>query len=173
MQGSIVKIRPGVSTKMQEIERKFLVTSEGYKAQSQLETPIVQGFLNTHPDRTVRVRIMGEQGFITVKGRSNKEGTTRFEWETEITVSDAEALLDLCEEGTVAKVRYHVKVADHLFEVDVFEEDNEGLIVAEVELKSADEDFQKPDWLGAEVTGETKYYNSQLSINPFKNWNHE
>lgn len=155
---------------MLEIERKFLVTSEAFKKEAFTQTRIVQGFLNTHPERTVRVRIKGNQGFLTVKGISNKAGTVRTEWETEISVKDAEELLKLCEPGIIDKTRYEVKAGKHTFEVDVFSAENEGLIVAEVELKSEDEVFEKPSWLGKEVTGELKYYNSQLSLNPFKNW---
>ncbi|MBA3986968.1 MAG: CYTH domain-containing protein [Flavobacteriales bacterium] len=155
---------------MQEIERKFLVTSEAFKKEAFQQTKIVQAFLNSNAERTVRVRIMGEKGFLTVKGISNAAGTIRTEWEKEITASDAEALLHLCEPGVIYKTRYEVKVGKHIFEVDVFSGENEGLIVAEVELKSEGEVFQRPLWLGKEVTGDVKYYNSQLSLNPFKNW---
>ncbi len=155
---------------MLEIERKFLVNSETFKKEAFKQIRIVQGFLNTHPERTVRVRIKGNQGFLTVKGISNKAGTIRTEWETEISVADAEALLLLCEPGAIEKTRYEIKAGNHTFEVDVFLGENEGLIVAEVELNSEDEAFEKPVWLGKEVTGEVKYYNSQLSLNPFKNW---
>jgi adenylate cyclase len=156
---------------MLEIERKFLVNSEAFKQEAFKHTRIVQGFLNTHPERTVRVRIKGAQGFLTVKGISNKAGTIRTEWETEISVADAEALLLLCEPGIIDKTRYEIKAGNHTFEVDVFSGENEGLIVAEVELKSENEEFLKPLWLGKEVTGDLRYYNSQLSLNPFKNWN--
>jgi len=155
---------------MLEIERKFLVTSEAFKKDAYKQTLIVQGFLNTHPERTVRVRIKGDQGFLTVKGISNKAGTMRTEWETAISVADAQALLLLCEPGIIDKTRYEVKAGNHIFEVDVFSGDNKGLIVAEVELKSENEEFLKPLWLGKEVTGDLRYYNSQLSQNPFKNW---
>ncbi|MEL6811682.1 MAG: CYTH domain-containing protein [Bacteroidota bacterium] len=155
---------------MIEIERKFLVTSEGYKQGAHTSIRIVQGFLSTHPDRTVRVRRMGEEGYLTVKGRSNEEGTTRFEWEKKISLKDAEALLDLCEEGVIDKIRYEVKVRDHVFEVDEFLGRNAGLVIAEVELSSEDEKFTHPDWLGKEVTGDIKYYNSQLSKNPYSEW---
>lgn len=155
---------------MLEIERKFLVTSERFKGEAHSVTRIVQGYLNTHPERTVRVRIKGEQGFITVKGKSNEEGTTRFEWEKEISVIEAEALLKLCEEEVIEKMRYEVKVENHIFEVDEFFGNNEGLIVAEIELNSESEKFPKPAWLGKEVTGEREYYNSQLSKQPYKNW---
>ncbi|MEH6536700.1 MAG: CYTH domain-containing protein [Psychroserpens sp.] len=155
---------------MIEIERKFLVVSEDFKTESYKQTRIIQGFLNTNPERTVRVRLKGERGYFTVKGKSTNDGLSRFEWEKEILKTDAEDLLQLCEKGVIDKVRYEVKVGDHLYEVDVFSEDNEGLIIAEVELNHEDESFEKPDWLGQEVTGDKRYYNSQLSLNPFKSW---
>jgi CYTH domain-containing protein len=155
---------------MLEIERKFLVVSEAFKKAAFKHTRIVQGFLNTHPERTVRVRIMGDSAFLTVKGISNAEGTIRTEWEKEIEVSDAEHLLQLCEEGVIEKVRYEVKTGDHIFEVDEFLGNNEGLVVAEIELNSENELFEKPVWLGKEVTGDIKYYNSQLSKKPFNTW---
>ena len=156
---------------MLEIERKFLLTSDAFKTEAFKNTRIVQGFLNTHPERTVRVRVKGKQGFITVKGKSNAKGTIRAEWEKEIDIEEAEMLLGLCEEGVIDKVRYEVKVGNHIFEVDEFFGNNIGLIVAEVELNSENEDFQKPDWLGEEVTGDIKYYNSQLSKKPYNTWN--
>nr|WP_321247697.1 CYTH domain-containing protein [uncultured Psychroserpens sp.] len=155
---------------MIEIERKFLVTSEAFKKESYKHTRIVQGFLNTNPERTVRVRLKGDEGFLTVKGKSTNDGLSRFEWEKNISKLDAEALLKLCEKGTIDKVRYEVKMGEHVFEVDVFSQDNEGLTLAEVELNHEDEPFEKPDWLGEEVTGDPRYYNSQLSQYPFKNW---
>lgn len=155
---------------MIEIERKFLVLSEDYKSFARSKTRIVQGFLNTDKNRTVRIRIMGLQAFITVKGKSNTSGTSRFEWEKEMLVSDAEALLELCEKGTIAKNRYEIMLGNHVFEVDEFDGENEGLVVAEIELNAENEKFEKPDWLGKEVTGEIRYYNSQLSKTPFKSW---
>lgn len=155
---------------MLEIERKFLVTSEAYKTLAFKSTRIVQGFLNTDPDRTVRVRIKGDKGFITVKGRSNAAGTIRTEWEKEIDVDDARSLLELCEEGVIDKIRYEISAGKHIFEVDEFFGENLGLTVAEVELAEENEVFLKPDWLGDEVTGEPKYYNSQLSKHPFVTW---
>ncbi len=155
---------------MQEIERKFLITSEIFKTEAHHKTRIVQGFLNTNPERTVRVRIKADKGFLTIKGKGNVSGTTRFEWEKEIDLAEAEALLNLCEEGVISKTRFEIKSAKHTFEVDEFYDENEGLIVAEVELASEDEVFVKPAWLGEEVTGNVKYYNSQLSKNPFKDW---
>lgn len=155
---------------MQEIERKFLVTSEGYKNEAFKRTRIVQGFLNSNPNRIVRIRIQGEVGFITVKGKPNETGVSRFEWERQISLAEAEALLHLCEPGIIEKTRFEVQSESHVFEIDEFLGENEGLIVAEIELNSEDEVFSKPLWLGAEVTGQIKYYNSNLSKNPFKNW---
>ena len=155
---------------MIEIERKFLVTNQDFITQSNASFRIVQGYLNSNPERTVRVRIKGDKGFITIKGKGNESGLTRFEWEKEIAVSDAEALLQLCEKGVIDKTRYNVQFENHLFEVDVFFGENEGLIVAEIELQSENETFSKPDWLGKEVTSEEKYYNAYLSQHPFKTW---
>ncbi|GGW24919.1 CYTH domain-containing protein [Arenibacter certesii] len=155
---------------MIEIERKFLVNSEAFKEVSVSAYRIVQGFLNTDPLRTVRVRIKDDAGFLTVKGKGNDLGTTRFEWETVIPVEDAESLMELAEPGVIEKVRYEVPVGEHLFEVDEFFGENRGLIVAEIELNSEDEPFKTPSWLGKEVTGINKYYNSQLSKQPFKTW---
>lgn len=153
-----------------EIERKFLVLSDAFKAEAFKQTRIVQAFLNSDKNRTVRVRVKGEHGFLTIKGPSSEDGLSRFEWEKEISKSDAEALLNLCEEGVIDKVRYEIKSGAHVFEVDEFFGSNEGLIVAEVELNHASEHFNKPKWLGEEVTGQIKYFNSQLAKNPFKNW---
>jgi CYTH domain-containing protein len=156
---------------MQEIERKFLVNSDRFKNEAQTKYRIVQGFLNTHAERTVRVRIKGDEAFLTIKGKSNEAGTIRMEWEKEIAVKDAEALLAICEEGQIDKIRYEIGLGNHTFEVDEFSGNNKGLIVAEVELAAEDEAFEKPDWLGEEVTGDVKYYNSQLSKKPFCDWN--
>lgn len=155
---------------MIEIERKFLVKSEAFKTDAVQKERIVQGFLNTDPLRTVRVRIKGDRGYITVKGKGNQNGTTRFEWEKEISVKEADALMNLSEPGVIDKMRYFIEVGKHIFEVDEFFGDNSGLIIAEVELEHEDEDFLKPQWLGDEVTSDIKYYNSQLSKNPFKTW---
>jgi len=156
---------------MIEIERKFLVTSKTFKEEAISKIKIVQGFLNTNPERTVRIRIMGEKAFLTVKGIGNTTGISRFEWEKEISVAEAEQLLLLAEPGIIAKVRYHVNKGKHVFEVDEFLAANQGLVVAEIELSSENESFDKPDWLGEEVSGITKYYNSQLSKNPYIYWN--
>ena len=152
-----------------EIERKFLVDDE-FRDFSTAETRIVQGYLSSVPERTVRIRIKGDKGYITIKGIGNESGATRYEWEDEISVSDATELLSICEPGVIDKTRFLVKHGEHTFEVDEFYGENEGLIVAEVELDSEEEEFDRPDWLGAEVTGEEKYYNSMLMKNPFKAW---
>ena len=153
-----------------EIERKFLVLSEAFKAEAYNSTRIVQGFLNSDKDRIVRIRIRDNDGFITVKGKPLEDGLTRFEWEKKISKSDAEALLNLCEEGIIDKIRYEVKCGNHVFEVDEFFGANQGLVVAEVELTEVSEVFEKPNWLGEQVTGQSKYYNSQLVKQPYKNW---
>ncbi len=155
---------------MIEIERKFLVKSDAYKKDALSKEKISQGFLNTHPERTVRIRIKGNKGFLTVKGKSNESGTSRFEWEKEIQKNDAEELLRLCEQGVLEKTRYEIDAGQHVFEVDEFHGENEGLIVAEIELQNENESFEKPDWLDEEITGDVKYYNSQLSRNPYSQW---
>jgi len=155
---------------MIEIERKFLVNSLAFKDEAFKQTRIIQGFLSTNKKRTVRVRLKGEQGFLTIKGLSSKNGLSRFEWEKEISKTEAENLLKLCNKGSIEKIRYEVKVDNHIFEIDEFFGDNEGLILAEVELQSEDETFTKPKWLGEEVTGDIKYYNARLSKKPFKLW---
>lgn len=155
---------------MVEIERKYLVTNCDFITESNENFRIVQGYLNSSPERTVRVRIKGGKGFLTIKGIGNESGMTRFEWEKEIKISEAEALLLLCEKGTIDKIRYNVIFENHLFEVDVFQGENEGLIVAEIELQSENETFSKPNWLGNEVTSDERYYNSFLSNHPFKSW---
>ena len=155
---------------MIEIERKFLVKSDAFKNKAFKKTRITQGFLNTHKKRTVRVRLKNDKGFITVKGISTSNGLSRFEWEKEITKDEAQSLLKLCEPTIIDKIRYEIEVRNHTFEVDTFLGENEGLTIAEVELKSEDEIFETPDWLGKEVTGDIKYYNSQLSKQPYKSW---
>ncbi|MDP5001033.1 MAG: CYTH domain-containing protein [Flavobacterium sp.] len=155
---------------MVEIERKFLVTNRDFISESSENFRIVQGYLNSNPERTVRVRIKGKKGYITIKGKGNESGLTRFEWEKEIAISEAEALLQLCENGVIDKTRYNVMFENHLFEVDVFTGENDGLIVAEIELESENEIFSKPSWLGEEVTSEEKYYNAYLSNYPYTSW---
>lgn len=156
-----------------EIERKFLVLSDAYKSESFRQTRIVQAFLNSDKSRIVRVRISGEEGFLTIKGEPSEDGVSRFEWEHQISISDAEALLKLCEDGVIDKMRYEIKSGAHVFEVDEFFGTNEGLVVAEVELNHVSEVFKKPEWLGVEVTGQVKYFNSQLLKSPYKNWSAE
>lgn len=155
---------------MTEIERKFLLASQDFKNEASSKVRIVQGYLNSDPERTVRVRIKGEKAFLTIKGKSNESGLSRFEWEKEIPVNEAEALLKLCEPGVIEKIRYEIRAGKHIFEVDEFFGENEGLFLAEVELNSEDEKFERPDWIGAEVTGSKEYYNSYLSKNPYKTW---
>ena len=155
---------------MIEIERKFLVQSEEFKAISFAKNEISQGYLNSNSERTVRVRIKGNQGYLTIKGKGNETGMSRLEWEVEIPVDEAKMLLNLCESGVISKMRFGVKFGNHIYEVDEFFGENEGLVLAEIELKSEDEAFEKPHWLGEEVTNNEKYYNSYLSKNPFKNW---
>ncbi len=155
---------------MLEIERKYLVNSFDFVPQAKSIKRITQGFLNTHPERTVRVRISGDNGYLTVKGISNQSGMSRMEWEKEIALQDAEILLKICEPGIIDKTRYEVIFKNYLFEVDVFHGSNEGLIIAEVELSNENEFFEKPEWLGNEVTGDKKYYNSQLGKHPFILW---
>lgn len=155
---------------MIEIERKFLVISGAFVEESFRQNRIVQGYLSSVPERTVRVRIKGEKGFLTVKGKGNESGMSRLEWEKEITLNEAEQLLSICEKGVIDKIRYEVKKGNHVFEIDVFSGENDGLIIAEIELNSESESFEKTDWLGEEVTNDEKYYNAYLSKNPYKNW---
>ena len=153
----------------QEIERKFLVTGE-YKSQAYAQTRIVQGYLSSARGRTVRVRIRDDKGYLTIKGASNASGTSRYEWEKEISLEEARELMQLCEPGIIDKTRYLVQSGIHTFEVDEFYGENDGLVVAEVELASEDESFEKPVFIGQEVTGDIRYYNSQLMKYPFKTW---
>jgi adenylate cyclase len=152
-----------------EIERKFLVKGD-FKAEVGSSQRITQGYLSSIPERTVRVRIKGDQGFITIKGIGSASGASRYEWEKEIPVQEVNELLELCEPGVIDKTRYLVKSGAHTFEVDEFYGDNEGLIVAEVELSNEDEQFDRPGWLAEEVTGDVRYYNSMLMKKPFNAW---
>ena len=153
-----------------EIERKFLVSGD-YKSKSFNAYPIKQGYLSLSGVSVVRVRVKGDKAYITVKSSVITGTIKRNEWEYEIPVNDAEEMLKLCEEGLIDKTRYLVKVGNHVFEVDEFYGENEGLLIAEVELESEDEQFEKPEWLGEEVTGNVRYYNSFLSMHPYKMWN--
>lgn len=156
---------------MLEIERKFRVTSDAYKTQARTKQHIAQGYLCTHPERTVRVRIKGEAGFVTIKGKGNQSGTTRLEWETELPLLEARPLLGICEPGVIEKTRYEIEIGKHVFEVDEFAGENEGLVLAELELSHEDEAFPRPEWLGEEVTSDERFYNAYLSKNPYKTWN--
>lgn len=153
-----------------EIERKFLVSGAGYREEAFRKERIRQGFLSSVPERTVRVRMAGDRGWITVKGIGNQEGTTRFEWEREITGEEAERLLELCEPGIIDKTRFYVQNGRHTLEVDEFHGENQGLVIAEIELSKEDESFSRPGWLAEEVTGEIRYYNAALSQRPFREW---
>ena len=155
---------------MIEIERKFLVASNAFKSDALRKNNIAQGYLSAHTERTVRVRIKGEKGYLTIKGKSNETGLSRYKREKEISVEEAKQLLLLCEKGVIEKIRYEIQVGEHLFEVDEFLGENEGLVIAEVELQSESEIFEKPSWLGIEVTQDHRYYNSYLSQNPFTSW---
>lgn len=155
---------------MIEIERKYLVKSDDFKSVFSKKSEIAQGYLSSVAERTVRVRIKGEKGFLTIKGIGNETGISRFEWEKEIAVDEAKQLLKLCEKGVIEKTRYEVNYQNHIIEIDVFHGENEGLILAEIELKDENETIEKPDWLGEEVTNDKRYYNSYISQNCFKNW---
>ena len=155
---------------MIEIERKFLVKSNDFKEQAFTQNKIAQGYLSSLPERTVRVRIKGDRGFLTIKGIGKQGGMSRFEWENEIPLDEAQELLKLCEKGKIEKTRFEIKSGKHVFEVDEFYGENDGLVMAEIELDSEDESFEKPDWLGEEVTNDERYYNAYLSKNPFKDW---
>ena len=152
-----------------EIERKFLVVGE-FRDQAYSFSRIRQGYISSGNGKTVRVRIRDDRGYLTIKGPSDQAGLARYEFETEITLSDALDLMKLCEPGIIDKTRYLVRSGNHVFEVDEFYGDNEGLIMAEVELHSEDEPFQKPSFIGPEVTGDRRYYNAHLRRNPYKLW---
>jgi len=152
----------------EEIERKFLVTGDAWHETAE-SMRYRQGFLSTVPERTVRVRVAGLRGTITVKGKNL--GARRAEFEYEIPVADAEQMLDtLCERPLIEKVRHTLAAGPHTWEVDVFEGDNAGLVVAEIELHSEDEAFEKPEWVGDEVTSDPRYFNSNLVANPYRTW---
>ena len=152
-----------------EIERKFLVADESYKSMAFHSDRIAQGYLCREGGNSARVRVRGDKGYITIKGPSPDGGLSRFEWEKEIPASEAWELIRLCHGGITDKTRYLVKCGNHTFEVDEFYGENEGLVVAEVELESTDEEFERPAFLGDEVTGNRRYYNSSLTRFPYKN----
>lgn len=155
-----------------ETERKFLVKGD-FRLAATEQFKIKQGYISASSGRTVRIRIRDDKGFLTIKGPSTQGGLSRYEFEQEILLKDAEELFRICLPGTIEKIRYHVPFEEHLWEVDLFEGENEGLVLAEIELSSEDERFEKPEWLGQEVTGDVRFYNSMLSQNPFKLWKHE
>jgi adenylate cyclase len=156
---------------MLEIERKYRVHTNDYQALAVESFRIVQGYLNSAAERTVRVRIKGRQAFITIKGKSTESGLSRFEWEREIPLTEAEQLLPLCEVGSIEKTRYIVQYRSQCFEVDEFYGDNQGLVVAELELQSEQQTVALPTWIGEEVTGDVRYYNSELMAYPYTQWN--
>ena len=152
-----------------EIERKFLVSGDGWRDAVATETHLMQGYLASSSRATVRVRVKGDKGIMTIKGAT--QGISRAEFEYPIPVEDARAMLDtLTETGIVDKVRYRVPCGAHTWEVDVFAGDNAGLVLAEVELGSEDESFERPDWLGEEVSDDARYYNANLARNPYRSW---
>lgn len=154
----------------QEIERKFLVKDDSYKALAYHSSRIAQGYICSMRGRTVRVRIRDDKGYLTIKGPSDASGLGRYEWEKEIPLHEAQELMKLCEPGMIDKTRYLVRSGNHIFEVDEFYGENEGLTLAEVELSSVDEAYEKPDFIDEEVTGDVKYYNSFLMKHPFSKW---
>ncbi len=154
----------------QEIERKFLVTTDAYRDMAASSSHIVQGYICSDGGRTVRIRLRDARAFITIKGPSDKAGLSRYEWEMEIAASDGRELMRLCQPGVIDKRRYLVPCGNHTFEVDEFYGDNQGLVVAEVELSAEDEPFERPPFLGHEVTGDRRYYNSHLRQKPYTQW---
>lgn len=153
-----------------EIERKFLLHDYSIVKSAFKKSEITQGFLNSDKNRVVRVRTIDGLGFITIKGISDASGLMRKEWEFEIGLRDAQELLEICELYIIKKTRYYIKHDSNVLEIDIFKDKNEGLALAELELKTVAESFNKPSWLGKEVTGDKKYYNAYLSKHPFQNW---
>ena len=153
-----------------EIERKFLVVGDGYKRQAFSSSRIQQGYICSSHGRTVRVRTRDARAYLTIKGPAENGGFGHYEFETEITLDEAQHLMQLCEPGVIDKTRYLVKSGSHTFEVDEFYGDNEGLVMAEVELGAEDEPYERPDFIGQEVTGDHRYNNSHLSKHPYKEW---
>lgn len=156
-----------------EIERKFLVTDDSYKALAYHSDRIAQGYICREGGNSARVRVRGDKGYITIKGPSRDGGLSRYEWEKEIPVQEAWELMRLCNGATIDKTRYLVRCGAHTFEIDEFHGDNEGLVVTEVELSNADELFEKPGFIGKEVTGDKRYYNSSLTRVPYKCWQND
>ena len=156
-----------------EIERKFLVRNDDYKRQAYNSSRICQGYICSGHGRTVRVRIRDDRGYLTIKGPSDAAGLSRYEFEKEITLDEARQLMQLCEPGAIDKTRYLVRSGAHTFEVDEFYGDNAGLVIAEVELQSEDEPFEKPDFIGREVTGDRRFYNAYLTKRPYSAWSEQ
>ena len=152
-----------------EIERKFLVVGD-FKHLAYQHSHIEQGYFATEPGRTVRIRIRDDKAYLTIKGPSVNQGLSRYEYETEIPVDDAKLMMTMCMPGKIVKDRYLVQSGKHVIEVDEFWGENEGLVVAEIELEHEDEAYEKPDFLGQEVTGDVRYYNKYLSNNPYCSW---
>ena len=153
-----------------EIERKFLVKNDSFKAFAEQTILIEQGYLAGEGDGVVRVRVTGENAVITIKSGNAENGIARYEWEYPVPVEDACEMMKMCGSGIIRKTRYVVPAGKHVFEVDVFHGDNEGVVIAEVELSAEDEIFDHPDWLGAEVTMKKCYYNAFLARHPYKEW---
>lgn len=156
---------------MKEIERKFLVKDDTFKQFAISKEFIAQGYLNSDPQRIVRVRIKGEKGYLTIKGPTH--GITRFEWEKEISFEEATQLLQLSESSNIEKTRWFVPYNDHIFEVDEFHGDNAPLIIAELELTHENESYEAPNWIGDEVSHLKQYNNAFISKTPFKEWNQD
>ncbi len=150
-----------------EIERKFLLVGDTWKGLAE-GIPFRQGYLNSAQERVVRVRTMGPKAALTIKGEN--VGPTRLEFEYEIPFADCEELLELCEQPLIEKTRYRIETAHLVWEVDEFHGVNEGLVVAECELESEDQEIEKPDWVGEEVTGDPRYFNSNLIAHPYTQW---
>ena len=153
-----------------EVERKFLVRNLSFVEEAFKRRRIIQGYICSDAERSVRVRIREDEAFLTIKGAINERGWSRYEFEQPIPVKDAEELIKLCLPGLIDKVRHYVKVGGHSWEVDIFHGENEGLIVAEIELETEDETFEWPEWIGREVSGEQKYYNMMLAKHPYSKW---
>ena len=151
-----------------EIERKYRIKDNTWKSEIHSSHTIKQGYLNLEPTRTVRVRIMGPKAFLTIKGKNIK--TTRLEFEYEIPIDDALQLLQLCEKPLLEKTRHEIHINKLIWEIDEFEGDNQGLIIAEVELQDENQEIELPSWIEKEVSHESRYYNSSLIKNPYKNW---
>lgn len=154
---------------MIEIERKFLVKGE-FKIYATKSKHFKQAYITSASDITIRLRLAENTGYLTFKGKSDKKGISRIEWEKELSLTEAEELFSLCNSGIIEKIRYFVPYGGHTFEVDEFLGENSGLVMAEIELNDENEHFEKPDWLGEEVTGDKKYYNSFLAVSPYSKW---